>query len=86
MLPCNVIVQELAPGQIEVAAIDPVASMAAIDTCTLGGGGHRPRAVGDSDRVIVREPGNASHVLAWTEEAEIQVLIAAPVQSINAFG
>lgn len=31
MLPCNVIVQELAPGQVEVAAIDPVASMAAID-------------------------------------------------------
>lgn len=30
MLPCNVIVQELAPGQVEVAAIDPVASMAAI--------------------------------------------------------
>jgi uncharacterized protein (DUF302 family) len=31
MLPCNVIVQELAPGQVEVAAIDPVKSMAAID-------------------------------------------------------
>lgn len=30
MLPCNVIVQELAPGEVEVAAIDPVASMAAI--------------------------------------------------------
>ena len=30
MLPCNVIVQELAPGRIEVAAIDPVASMSAI--------------------------------------------------------
>ena len=29
MLPCNVIVQELGPGQ-EVAAIDPVASMQAI--------------------------------------------------------
>jgi len=31
MLPCNVIVQELAPNKIEVAAIDPVASMRAID-------------------------------------------------------
>ena len=35
MLPCNVIVQELAPGQVEVAAIDPVASMAAIDNAPL---------------------------------------------------
>jgi uncharacterized protein (DUF302 family) len=31
MLPCNVIVQELADGNTEVAAIDPVASMQAID-------------------------------------------------------
>jgi uncharacterized protein (DUF302 family) len=30
MLPCNVIVQELGPDQIEVAAIDPVASMQSI--------------------------------------------------------
>lgn len=35
LLPCNVIVQELAPGQVEVAAIDPVASMAAIDNPAL---------------------------------------------------
>jgi uncharacterized protein (DUF302 family) len=31
MLPCNVIVQELAPGAVEVAAVDPIASMAAVD-------------------------------------------------------
>jgi uncharacterized protein (DUF302 family) len=31
MLPCNVIVQDLGGGRIEVAAIDPVASMRAID-------------------------------------------------------
>ena len=31
MLPCNVIVQDLGGGKIKVAAIDPVASMQAID-------------------------------------------------------
>jgi uncharacterized protein (DUF302 family) len=35
MLPCNVIVQELENGQIEVAAVNPVASMAAIDNAEL---------------------------------------------------
>lgn len=30
MLPCNVIVQEAGEGQVEVAAVDPVASMMAI--------------------------------------------------------
>ena len=35
MPPCNVIVQELAPGRVEVAAIDPVASMTAIDNPAL---------------------------------------------------
>ena len=30
MLPCNVIVQEIRGGEIEVAAIDPIASMEAI--------------------------------------------------------
>ena len=36
MLPCNVIVQEVADGEIEVAKIDPVASMQAIDNPDLG--------------------------------------------------
>lgn len=31
MLPCNVIVQELENGKVEVAAIDPIASMMAVD-------------------------------------------------------
>lgn len=35
MLPCNVIVQEHAPGIIEVSAVDPVASMAAVQNETL---------------------------------------------------
>lgn len=35
MLPCNVIVRELADGVIEVSAIDPVASMTAIDNPAL---------------------------------------------------
>ena len=31
MLPCNVVVQEIAAGRSEIAAIDPLASMQAID-------------------------------------------------------
>ena len=31
MLPCNVIVTQSAPGMVEVAAVDPAASMASID-------------------------------------------------------
>ena len=35
MLPCNVIVQQAGPDDIEVAAIDPVASMQAMDSPEL---------------------------------------------------
>jgi uncharacterized protein (DUF302 family) len=35
MLPCNVIVQEILAGEVEVAAVDPVASMQAIDNPKL---------------------------------------------------
>lgn len=35
MLPCNVVVQEVGEGKVEVAAIDPVASMTAIDNPRL---------------------------------------------------
>lgn len=35
MLPCNVVVQEQDHGKVEVAAIDPVASMQAIDNPLL---------------------------------------------------
>ena len=47
MLPCNVIVQELPAGKVEVAAIDPVASMAAIDNLKL-------REVGEQVRVKLK--------------------------------
>jgi uncharacterized protein (DUF302 family) len=36
MLPCSVIVQELGPGRVEVAAVDPLASMAAVQNPDLG--------------------------------------------------
>jgi uncharacterized protein (DUF302 family) len=35
MLPCNVVVQDVGSGRTEVAAIDPVASMQAIDNPRL---------------------------------------------------
>jgi uncharacterized protein (DUF302 family) len=35
MLPCNVVVQESGPSQTEIAAIDPVASMQAVDNPRL---------------------------------------------------
>jgi uncharacterized protein (DUF302 family) len=35
MLPCNVVVQEREPGVVEVAAVDPVASMMAVDNPAL---------------------------------------------------
>ena len=37
MLPCNVVVQEDAPGRTLVSAVDPVASMSAVDNPDLGG-------------------------------------------------
>jgi uncharacterized protein (DUF302 family) len=36
MLPCNVIVQERENGDIEVAAVDPMASMQAVENAELG--------------------------------------------------
>ena len=37
MLPCNVIVQEIGENQVEVAAVDPVASMMAVDNKEIAG-------------------------------------------------
>jgi uncharacterized protein (DUF302 family) len=50
MLPCNVVVQEIAPGKVEVAAIDPVASMAAVDNPQLK---ETARQVGDKLKAVV---------------------------------
>ncbi|WP_339648127.1 DUF302 domain-containing protein [uncultured Salegentibacter sp.] len=36
MLPCNVIVQETEDGKTEVSAVDPVASMSAVENHKLG--------------------------------------------------
>jgi uncharacterized protein (DUF302 family) len=36
MLPCNVIVQQIDTDKIEVAAIDPMASMLAVENSSLG--------------------------------------------------
>ena len=44
MLPCNVIVQELSEGNVEVAAIDPIASMQAIKNPELQGIAEQVRA------------------------------------------
>jgi uncharacterized protein (DUF302 family) len=35
MLPCNVVVQEVGKGKVEVSAVDPAASMAAVDNPRL---------------------------------------------------
>lgn len=37
MLPCNVIVQEITDGAIEVSAVDPIASMMAVENEGLAG-------------------------------------------------
>lgn len=44
MLPCNVIIQEWAEGRVEVAAIDPVASMQAVRNPALEAVGREVRA------------------------------------------
>ena len=45
MLPCNVVVQEVASNQTEIAAVDPVASMQAIDNPRLKQAAERVRGL-----------------------------------------
>jgi uncharacterized protein (DUF302 family) len=45
MLPCNVVVQEVGSNSTEIAAIDPVASMAAVDNPRLKEAAHRVQAL-----------------------------------------
>jgi len=45
MLPCNVVVQDIGGGRTEVAAIDPVASMLAIDNPRLKQAAERVQAM-----------------------------------------
>jgi len=44
MLPCNVVVQDIGGGRTEVAAIDPVASMQAIENSRLKSAAERVQA------------------------------------------
>jgi uncharacterized protein (DUF302 family) len=37
MLPCNVIVREISENETEIAAVDPIASMQAVENQELGG-------------------------------------------------
>ncbi len=50
MLPCNVVVRRTPDGHVEVAAIDPVASMAAIDNAELAA---KAAVVGDKLRAAI---------------------------------
>ena len=48
MLPCNVVVQQRDGGKVEISAVDPVASMQAVDNKNLA-------AVADKVRAMLRE-------------------------------
>jgi uncharacterized protein (DUF302 family) len=61
MLPCNVVVQELDDGVVEVAAIDPVASMMAVDNASL------KRAAAEVAQQLKRAIGNLAQPIVGTE-------------------
>lgn len=59
MLPCNVIVQQREGGEVEVSAVDPVASMQAIENPQLGDIAGRVR---DMLRQVIADIGRESRV------------------------
>lgn len=54
MLPCNVVVQDAGSGRVEIAAIDPEASMQAIANDTLGA---KAREVGEKLKAAIDRLG-----------------------------
>lgn len=62
MLPCNVIVQVREDGKTEISAVDPIASMAAIDNPKLGGIAAQVRDMLNRvvDGIGAKEPAPAS--------------------------
>jgi uncharacterized protein (DUF302 family) len=54
MLPCNVVVQELSSGRVEVSAVDPVASMQAVENPSLA---ETARRVREMLRQVIDEIG-----------------------------
>jgi uncharacterized protein (DUF302 family) len=62
MLPCNVIVQVRDDGKTEISAVDPIASMAAIDNTHLGGIAKQVRDMLKRvvDGIGAKEPAQAS--------------------------
>ncbi len=60
MLPCNVIIQQLTGGQVEIAAVDPVASMSEIDNPALRNIANNVRAfavrVRERTLILIRTP------------------------------
>ena len=68
MLPCNVILRQVGKGRVEVAAIDPVASMQAVDNPNLAGIAHEVRAL--LQGVIHDLSGNAQEQPADKDAAD----------------
>ncbi len=68
MLPCNVILRQVGEGRVEVAAIDPVSSMQAVDNPNLAGIAHEGRAL--LQGVIHDLSGNAQQQPAESDAAD----------------
>jgi len=60
MLPCNVVVQQQKSGEVEISAVDPVASMQAIDNPHLGDIANQVRGMLRQVIAEVRHPARAA--------------------------